>query len=335
MGSVCVTVLSLGGTITMTSDDIRGVRPSLSVDAILATVPALTSIAKIEAKTLVLKPGASLGFDDVYRALAAARQAVDSGANGVVIVQGTDTIEETAYLLDLHWDRAEPLVVTGAMRAPQTPGADGPANLLASVLVAAAPASQRLGVLVVLNDEIHAAARVRKMRSSGPDAFQSPSFGRLGQIEEGAAIFANRPAPWPVIAENIHSLPRVAMLESSLGDHGDLLELIADASYDGAVIAGFGVGHLSSGYALAVERALRKFPVVLATRAGAGTTYTNTYSFAGSEIDLLEKGAIPAGWLDARKARILLIALLAAGFERGEIHDEFIRRGGSPGGPAK
>lgn len=317
----------------MTSDNGHGVRPSLTAEGLISAVPVLDAIAEIQAETLATKPGASLDFADVGRALAAARRAAEGGAAGVVIVQGTDTIEETAYLLDLYWGRDEPIVVTGAMRAPQTPGADGPANLVASVRVACSPSSRNLGVIVVLNDEVHAASRVRKMRASGTDAFESGSFAQLGFVEEGAVVYGNRPNRWSNIPESTLLVPpRVALLEASLGDDGELLEMVSEGAFDGAVIAGFGVGHLSSSAAMALERTAQIIPVVLASRTAAGTTYTDTYDFPGSEKDLLAKGAIPAGWLDPRKARILLIALLSAGCDAGTIFSEFVRRGGSPGG---
>jgi L-asparaginase len=323
-----VTVLSLGGTITMTSEDGRGVRPSLAADSLVGAVPAIADVAEVAAETLDTKPGASLDFADAFQAISAARQAVEQGAAGVVIVQGTDTIEETAYLIDLHWNLRQPVVVTGAMRAPQTPGADGPANLLAAVRVAAASASCDLGALVVLNDEVHAAARVRKMRTSGTGAFDSPSFGRLGVLEEGEVVYGNRPVRFPALEEpDPLRSPRVALLETSFGDDGDLLRIVAGGGYEGAVIAGFGVGHLSAAYAEVIEEVRHSIPLVLASRTGAGTTYSRSYAFDGSESHLLSLGMIPAGWLDSRKARILLASLLQIGAGSERIRDEFLVRG--------
>ena len=131
-----VAVASLGGTATMTSEtgNSAGVTPTLGVEELLAAVPGLSDAARLQAKTLAGLPGASLGFADVLEALQWAGTAVEAGADGVVLVQGTDTLEETAYLLDLHWGRPEPIVVTGAMRAPQPAGPHGPAHLPAPVL---------------------------------------------------------------------------------------------------------------------------------------------------------------------------------------------------------
>lgn len=331
-----IAVASLGGTITMTSERTNGaaIRPDLDVDALLSAVPSLAGVANLVTRTLATKPGASLNFHDISESLKWARAAVAHGARGAVIVQGTDTIEETSYLLDLYWDQSEPLVVTGAMRPPQAESADGPANLLSSIIVAASPQSRDLGVLVIMNDEIHAASRVRKTNTSKLDAFTSPSFGALGYVVEGTPTFANRPSRWPsLVLPDSQPNSRVAMIETYLGDRGELLDLVTSAKFDGVVLAGFGVGHVSSPLMLSIHNALSAFPIVLASRTGSGTTFSKTYGFSGSEMDLLTCGVIGAGWLDARKARILLSSLVAANYSRQDIADEFARRGNNPGGP--
>src|SRR5215217_608995 len=156
-----------------------GVTPALSAADLLRAVPGLDDVGDLAATTLRTEPGAWLTPADVVEVAAWAR---DRAADGIVVVQGTDTIEETAYLLDLLWDRPEPLVVTGAMRPPAAAGADGPANLLAAAVVAAAPASRDRGALVVVNDEVHAAARVRKTDTVAMHAFGSGAFGPVGRV---------------------------------------------------------------------------------------------------------------------------------------------------------
>jgi L-asparaginase len=328
-----IALASLGGTITMTSDGTgQGVKPALDATALVASVRGLGEVADLSVATLLTVPGASLTFTQLYEALTWAHRAVTDGGNGVVLVQGTDTIEETAYFFDLHWSRPEPLVLTGAMRPPQAPGSDGPSNLLAAVQVAGDSLSRGQGVLVAMNDEVHSAARVRKMRGSGPAAFRSPSFGPLGYVEEGRVIYGNRIRridPLPLL-EVPRSL-RIALLETHLGDKGDLLQLAIDADYDGAVVEAFGVGHVSHKLAEVISAALPLMPVVLATRTGAGTTFRGTYGFPGSEGDLLERGVIPAGWLDGRKATVLLNSALAAGLDRDAVRTEFEVRGSYQG----
>ena len=330
MSATRIAVASLGGTITMTSDrpDGQGVVPSLGAAGLLRSVPAAAHV-EVEPTTLATVPGASLTLEDLVGVLSWARAAVDDGASGAVVVQGTDTIEETSYLLDLYWDRPQPLVVAGAMRPAQAPGADGPANLTSAVLAAAAPEATGRGVLVALADEVHAAARVRKTRSSGPDVFRSPPFGPLAHVDEGRVTFPHPPSRVPALADPPPGrLARVPLLETYLGDDGELLGLVDQAGLDGAVVAGFGVGHVSAALAEVVGAVASRRPVVLATRTGSGTTYSSTYGFAGSESDLLSRGVVAAGWLDPRKARILLACLLGAGATAERVAEEFARRGG-------
>lgn len=326
MARPVVAAVSLGGTITMTSARADGLaaRPALNAGQLFSLVPVLSEIADAHAVTLKTLPGASLTFHDVLNALSWARSEVKRGAVGALIIQGTDTIEETAYLLDVYWDQQAPLVVTGAMRPSQAPGADGPANLVASVRVAIAAQSRGRGVLVVMNDEIHAAGRVRKMRASALNAFVSPSFGALGYVEEGRPVYGGPASDRRVLSlPQPFVVPRVALLETFLDDDGAMLEVIAADQFQGIVLAGFGVGHVSAAIVGKVERAARALPVVLASRTGAGSTHQNSYGFTGSESDLCSRGVIAAGWLDARKARVLLTCLLAAGADRTAIADEF------------
>ena len=330
-----VAVASLGGTITMTPAAAgAAVTPSLHAADLVRAVPGLDDVAELSAVTLRTEPGAWLTPVEVVAVGEWARRQVADGADGVVVVQGTDTIEETAYLLGLHWDRPQPLVVTGAMRAPSTAGADGPANLLAATVVAAATASRDRGALVVLNDDVHAAARVRKTDTVAMHAFSSAPFGPVGRVHERSVTYAGAPGPWPALpAPRPGHDPRVALLETHLGDRGGLLRLVADAGYDGIVLAGFGAGHVSAALADVVGEVAARCPVVLASRTGGGPVLRSTYGFVGSERDLLARGVVPAGWLDPRKARLLLWALLAAGHGVEEIRATVTARGAAPGGP--
>ena len=324
-----IAVASLGGTITMVPQGATSsaVVPKMTVEDLLLTAPVLTDLADLSAETLATIPGASLDFSEILAALDWASSQVDAGACGVVFAQGTDTIEETSYLIDLHWNRPEPIVVTGAMKPPAA-GSDGPANLVGAVRVAMAPESRGLGCLVVLHDEVHTAVRVRKTRASGVGAFSSPGFGPIAYLEEGRVVFGYRPSRWPSLGRPSGLLrPRVALLETYLGDDGSILNLAQGDGFDGIVLAGFGVGHVSAAVAQSVTAAIESCPVVLASRTGEGTTYASTYGFVGSESDLLSRGAIPAGWLDARKARILLRSLLATGCDIQAIRGEFSSRG--------
>jgi L-asparaginase len=171
---------------------------------------------------------------------------------------------------------------------------------------------------------------VRKTHSTHPGAFTSPNLGPIGMVRDGRAwLHAVLPAheAIPPPARSGDAAPRVALLESVLGDDAELLRLVAGARYDGVVLGGFGVGHVCFAVAEEVSSLARHIPVVFASRTGAGGTHRRTYGFPGSEADLVARGAQPAGLLDHRKARLLLWATLAAGAGREEVARQFDLRG--------
>jgi L-asparaginase len=332
-GPVRVAIVSLGGTIAMLSPSGGGpVVPALSGADLVSAVPGLAE-CRIGLEVLDFRqlPGASLNIDDVLELTGAAASLVASGVAGVVVTQGTDTIEESAYLLDLIWRRDAPIVVTGAMRSAGAAGADGPANLLGAVQVAASGEARGLGCLVVMSDEIHAGRWVRKTHTSSVGAFASPATGPVGYVVEGRARIVSRPAGRrSVPGARSGTGVRVALLTAGLGDDGELLRSVDDR-FAGAVVAGFGVGHLPVAWGEPLTDLSARMPVVLASRIGTGPVLARTYGFPGSESDLLSRGLISAGLLDAYKARILLHLLLTAGADRAAIADAFASTGDRSG----
>jgi len=317
-------VLSLGGTIAMIHQGDGGVVPALAADQLMASVPQVSAHARVEARSFRQSPGAHLTFEDLLALASEIRHLAAGGSDGFVITQGTDTIEETAFALDLLVGPAAPVVVTGAMRNPTLPGADGPANLLAAVQVAASPAARGLGTLVVLHDEIHAARFVRKGHVSSPGAFVSPLTGPIGWVSEGRVRIAARPPRGLQLEVPADSRPvRVALVPAALGDDGALLRALHALDFDGLVVEGFGAGHVPAVWVEPLATLARRLPVVLASRTGAGESFRGTYGFPGSEMDLLARGLIPAGILDGPKARVLLSLLLRAGASREAIAAAF------------
>jgi L-asparaginase len=321
-----IAVFSLGGTIAMTGTGGGPVVPTLDAAALLASVPGLDALGhEYRADSFRQIPAGTLAMTDLLSLVEAAGAAAAGGAAGVVVTQGTDTIEETAYLIDLAWRHPVPIVVTGAMRNPSQAGPDGPANLLAAVQVAAAPASRDRGCLVVLADEIHAAGRVQKTHTTSVSAFASPGFGPLGHLAEGQPWYAGPPAP-RLAVEPGPAQPRVGLATASLGDDGYWLPAYAEG-LDGLVVAGFGVGHVHRDWVKPLAEAAERVPVVLASRIAAGPALTRTYGFAGSETDLLRHGLVPGGRLPALKARLLLWALLSRSATIDEIRTTFAAAG--------
>lgn len=304
-------IAALGGTVSMQARNAgEGVIPTVSGETLLACVPELATLARVSVETLGLLPSASLSFEALLSVLSWAKYQVEQGACGVVITQGTDTLEETAVFFDYLWDCDEPLVLTGAMRSAKQAGADGPANLLDACRVALADSSRQRGVQVVMNGQIHQADCVRKTDSLALQAFSSPVFGPAGLLVEGVVRYSRPPAERRCLPLPQHTTQKVALLEASLSADTLLLENIPKLGYDGLVIAGFGAGHVSESWAAVIKQLADKIPVIVATRTGSGSTAQATYGFIGSEMDLIRKGAHMAGFLCPRKARVLLWLLL-------------------------
>lgn len=324
-GRPAVTVFSLGGTIasTKSSGGSGGVAPKLGAAELISAVPQLHEVAELKAEAFRQTASGDLTFDDMVALASAIEKERASGVQGVVVTQGTDTIEETCFVLDLLISPGNPVVVTGAMRNPTLPGADGPANLLSAVQVASSEEAQGHGVLVVLNDEIHAARFVRKTHTSSPSTFRSMTAGPVGWVTEGRARVALAPTrPLPTLAVD-GEVPAVAMVRMCLGCDSGFIEKVEALGYRGLVVEAYGGGHVPARLVPALERLASRMPVVLASRAGAGELLQETYGFPGSERDLLGRGLIASGFLDGLKARILLSLLLASGRDASGIREAF------------
>lgn len=336
-------VFTMGGTIASTPgtgntampDAVHhgawhGVTPRLSARDLVAAVPEL-AVFPLQLVDVRRKPSPSLTFADLDELLSAI--ADRPGLTGIVVTQGTDTIEETSWLLDLRYHGVAPVVVTGAMRTPGTAGADGPANLLAATQVASSPDAHDLGVLVVLNDEIHTARTVRKAHSTSTAAFASPDTGPIGRVIEGTVTIFNRPARACRSLGDFRPMgshrARVAIVPMTLGEDDTVLRAIG-GHVDGLVVAGFGAGNAPTPVVEALTELAWQKPVVLTTRTAAGPVTTSTYGYPGSGSDLLARGLISAGYLGPYKARILLHVLLTGGAQDAQIKRVFSELGSAP-----
>jgi L-asparaginase len=320
-----ILLVGTGGTITMTPGG-AGIVPTLAGDDLVRAVPDLARHANLEVVSYSAKPGASLTLEDLVAIADVVDGRLRDGCAGAVVVQGTDTIEESAFVLDLLVTSDRPVVVTGAMRGAAMPGADGPANLLAAVIVACSEGAIGLGTLVVLNDEVHAARFVRKMHTASPSAFASPGAGPLGAVVEGALVRNGRLERTPMLPRpaNLADWP-VALAGVVLGDDGRLLRALPSLGYRGVVLEAMGAGHVPAALVPAIQALAGAVPVVLATRVPAGRVFTRTYAFPGSETDLAARGVVAAGGLAPAKAVQLLRLLLAQPARSAPVTDHFAR----------
>jgi L-asparaginase len=314
----------MGGTIQCQRQDDGSALPTLSVQEMLASGTVVPLNVQTRLQEICRLSSAAMGWRDLISLVHEAEKHVDAGAVGVVVTLGTDMLEECAFALDLMWARAEPLVVTAAMRSPEVPGSDGPANLRAAILVASNIRARTLGCVVVLNDEIHAAWQITKSMTANPAAFRSRLSGPIGTVIEDRVRVISTPMQRPHISAPLNSaLPPVALVKVTLDDDGRVLDLLLGAGYVGAVIEVAGGGSVPPAWAVRLRSLTAQIPVVFASRVGEGPTLLGTYGGVGAERDLLDAGLLPAGMLDGLKARILLQLMLSQKFEMEQIGSVF------------
>jgi L-asparaginase len=302
-------MISVGGTISMTAGNGAGAQPRLGGRDLAGSAPIP---AGVELVVEEWPPAASVNLDlEALRRLdQAIRAGFDGGCTGVVVTQGTDTMEEMAFALGLLAP-AGPVVFTGAMRSADQPGADGPANLAASFAVAADPDARGRGVLVVMNDEIHAAELVRKGHTSLVSAFTSAPYGPLGLVVEGRPQWRLRPdSPMPELLLG-RGNPDVPLIGLGFADTPGLLRLLLRDPPDALVFAGAGGGHAPERFRADLIELAAKIPVILASRIDGAPGLRSTYGYPGGEIDLLNNGLLSAGGLSARRAQILTRIMLS------------------------
>ncbi|MGW1742912.1 asparaginase [Nocardia sp. NPDC001965] len=318
-----VLLLGLGGTISMIDTVGGDARPTLRAAELIDTS---SDSVRVDVRDLRIVPGVHLDYDDIFALAHEIKTAHLHGYQGVVITQGTDTIEEVAYALTLLVSDPITVVVTGAMRSASAPSADGGANLAAAIAVAADRSCAGAGVLVVLGDEIHSAAHVRKTNTTDLHAFQSWP-GRLGYIHEGEPYLELRPAkpPLAIPLVGLPSIPRIEIITALFGGGTEMLNWLLSDPPDALVLVAFGGGHVHPSWVEPLATFSARHPVVLCSRVGSGRILSSTYAFPGSEQNLLAHGLIAGGWHDPIKAAVALTLLLTARCTDAQIRSFFER----------
>lgn len=327
-------ILALGGTIATRPDPSGVMQMGAGADDLVKAVPLLATLADIEAETVSRVGSHSLSFDQIH---ALAAKIAASKAEGVIVTQGTDTLEETAFLLDLLLERDVPVIVTAAMRNPSLTSADGPGNLLAAVRVACdawvRAHARSLGVIAVMLDEVYAAADVLKVHPTRLNAFVSSQTGPLAALVEDRIVPLGLPVRDAIEATRKKlgkvggTVQPVALLWMGLDEPGHLIDAMLNASdhlgYRGAVVGAMGGGHIPERLADVAARLAAAMPTVVSPRAGGGPMLRQTYGGPTSEIGLRKAGLIWGGRLHPLKARVLLETCLRAGLQRAAIADLF------------
>lgn len=241
--------------------------------------------------------------------------------DGVVVTHGTDTLEETAFMADIHLDGTLPVVFTAAMRSSRELGVDGPRNIRSAVRVACTEI-ENPGVTVVLNDEIHAAGRVTKTCTSNVSSFDSPGYGPLGFVDDDRVLYHRLPI-WrmnlpqgPLVLEE-----RVGLVRAAAGFGHDVIDFLTNAGYRGIVVEAFGRGNVHPDTADAIERAIGSGVLVIITSRCHEGRVLGIYAYPGGGVDLINRGVLSAGDMAGNKIRLFLMACLGRGMEKEQIRN--------------
>jgi L-asparaginase len=308
-----VYVIGTGGTISSRYDPEKGGHVSAApVEAIAELIDKNRQLPPIKFENFSTEPSFEMRLGFIEGLIRRLNDLVESDdLSGIVVTQGTDTLEETSFLADLLVESDKPIIFTGAQLAHDHPQTDGPRNLLDAVRAAASPQARRMGVMVAFNGQLHAARGVQKLHTSALETFQSPETGPLGFVDGDEVIFYRR----PFMHHRLHPVSldkRVELIRSTLGMDGRIIELLLQSGIDGLVVEAFGRGNTTSEVGNAIGKAVSSgIPVVISSRCIAGRVLPIYRGTGGGGADLAASGAIFAGNLRGPKARLLLIAALA------------------------
>jgi L-asparaginase len=308
-------LVATGGTIAMKIDPVRNAAvPAMSGEDLVATVPLVSKYAKVEVNNVSNVPSDYMDpprwialTSEVNRALARPEVA------GVVVSHGTDTLEETAFWLDLTVNSDKPIVLIGAQRNASEPDFDGPRNLLNAVRICVDPQSRGKGAMLAMNNQINAARDVSKTNTSSVETFKSGDFGFLGIVDNDRIVYSRAPLRRLHVAIKTDTMPYVEIVAMYGGADGSLVKAAVDQGAKGIVIEGLGSGNVNAPMFDAIEKAIAKgVAVVITSRVPNGRVLPN-YGFAGGGKTLVDAGAVLGDDLSPQKARILLMLLLQDG----------------------
>jgi L-asparaginase len=285
--------------------------PAISGEDLVATVPDVSKYAKVEVNNVSNVPS---DYMDPPRWVALTREVNRALARpevaGVIISHGTDTLEETAYWLDLTTNSEKPIILIGAQRNASEPDFDGPRNLLNAVRICVDPQSKGKGAMLAMNNQINAARDVTKTHTSSVETFKSGDFGVLGIVDYDRVVFSRAPLQRQYVPIKTDAMPYVEIVAMYGGADGQLVRAAVDHGAKGIVIQGLGWGNVNLPMFVAIKEEIAKgVPVVIASRVPNGRVLPN-YGWEGGGKTLEDAGAVMGNDLSPQKARILLMLLL-------------------------
>ena len=323
-----VTILAVGGTIAGSGSgalDTSYTSGTVTVDKLIAAVPEINKIATIKGEQISNIGSQEMNNEVWFKLANRVNELLTSGkADGVVITHGTDTMEETAYFLNLVVKSDKPIVMVGAMRNSGSLSADGPLNIFNAVNVAMNKEAVGKGVMVVMNDEIHAAREVTKSNTTAVDTFKSPNSGKIGTVFYGNVKFYMNPTRKHTVNSafditKIKELPRVDIIYSHSNDNPDFVNVAVKNGAKGIINAGMGNGNPFPSALEALGEAVKAGVVVVrGSRVGSGETTLN------GEVDDGKYGFLASDNLNAQKARVLLMLALTQTTDKAKIQELFL-----------
>ena len=319
-----IAVVFNGGTISMKVDErIKAAVPSLTGEEIMSMVTGIEEFAEIESYSFSSMPSPHMTFKTMIKLSKFIKELLErDDLDGVVITHGTDTLEETAYLLDLTINSNKPIVITGAMRSGSELGYDGPSNLAASICTAISDDAKGRGVLVCFNGELNSASEVTKANSMALNAFRTPNFGPIGIVDNNKVMFyreTKNTETYDVsdIKKDVALIKCVADMDSTL------MEFVIEKGFGGIVIEGLGRGNVPPKMVEGIKRAIEKeVPVVIVSRCFEGRVH-ESYGYEGGGKMLKDLGVIFGDTLAGQKARIKLVLAINSGLSYERIRDIF------------
>lgn len=319
-----IAIIFNGGTISMKIDEkIKAAVPSLSAEEIMSMIPGVEKYAEIEAYTFSSMPSPHMTLETMLKLSKFTTELVErEDIDGVVITHGTDTLEETAYLLDLTVKTKKTVVVTGAMRSGSELGYDGPFNLATSICTAISDEAVGRGVLVCFNGELNSASEVTKANSMALNAFRTPNFGPIGIVDNDNVIFyrdANHLEKYDVseIKKQVALIKCVVDMDSSYIDY------LIEKGCGGIVIEALGRGNVPPKMVEGIKKAIElEIPVVVVSRCFEGRVF-ESYGYEGGGKQLKDLGVIFGDTLPGQKARIKLILAINSGMNIHEVARAF------------